>query len=159
MGITTLADGTSVAKHDPRIAAIGDVEETRSGVGFLAALSRSADVAPPALLAEIERDLAGFEQELATPGRSLVARERLAALDAFLQSPPPLAAAPLAAGQARVCRSVCRRAERTVADLAQGQAVSVMLSPYLNRLSDVLDVLAGRLEGTPPDSIYPRISP
>ncbi|HSV82444.1 MAG TPA: ATP:cob(I)alamin adenosyltransferase [Ramlibacter sp.] len=158
MGTTTLGDGTTVAKCDPRVAAIGDVEETRSTLGFLCALLRSAGAEPPALLAQLARDLAGFEQELAAPGRSLVARERLAALEAWLQGPSDLPNAPLAAAQARVCRSICRRAERTVADLAQGQAVSVMLSPYLNRLSDVLQVLAGRLEGAPPDSIDLRNS-
>jgi cob(I)alamin adenosyltransferase len=165
-GTTALADGTAVSKNDPRVAAIGDLDESRSAVRFLAALLRSEGIAPPPLLHEIQQDLSAFEQELGTPGRSLVGRERVAALEAWLQRRPEVPAANagtgLAAEQARVCRSVCRRAERTVVDLAQDQAVSAALTPYLNRLSDVMRLLADALSTSENDTLAtssPRRTP
>ena len=146
LGTTALADGTPVSKCDPRVAAIGDLGETASAVRLLAALLRTLGADLP-LLREVQRDLQAFEQELASPGRTLVGRERLAALEGWLaQLPPVPAAGELAAEQARMCRAVCRRAERTVVDLAQSQVIGSALQPYLNRLSGLMLLLADALE-------------
>lgn len=148
-GTTGLGDGSRVSKSDPRVAAMGDVDELNSAVGMLIALGLPGDnLATLQLLADVQQDLLDLGGELSIPGYTLLRGERV---DAWLLRAnadlPRLAefirpGGTLRAAQAHVCRTVCRRAERSVVDLAEGQAVSNTALQYLNRLSDLMFVLA-----------------
>lgn len=158
-GSTGLGDGSRVRKDDARIAAIGDVDELNSQIGVLLCEALPDDVR--AALVAIQHDLFDLGGELAVPGYTLVTDDHLARLDAWLAhynaTLPPLAEFILpggsrAAAQAHVCRTVCRRAERSIVALgaperaaASAETVpSVADTPrrYVNRLSDLLFVLA-----------------
>jgi cob(I)alamin adenosyltransferase len=151
-GTTGLGDGTRVSKADPRVAAMGDVDELNSAVGLLIAFGVPADELKMAsLLAEVQQDLLDMGGELCIPGHTLLKGERVAALDAWLAvanaTLPRLQefirpGGTVMAAQAHVCRTACRRAERSVVELAEGQAVSVNVRQYLNRLSDLMFVMA-----------------
>ena len=151
-GTTGLGDGTRVSKADPRVAAMGDVDELNSAVGMLIALGVPGDeLGIGRLLADVQQDLLDLGGELSIPGYTLIKTARLAALDAWLieanATLPRLQefirpGGTLAAAQAHVCRTTCRRAERAVVELAELQAVSNTVRQYLNRLSDLMFVLA-----------------
>ena len=151
-GTTGLGDGSRVSKSDPRVAAMGDVDELNSAVGMLIALGTPDDeLAMGQLLAEVQQDLLDLGGELSIPGYTLIKNERVAALDAWLSQAnaglPRLQefirpGGTMAAAQAHVCRTVCRRAERSVVELAENQAVRNTVRQYLNRLSDLMFVMA-----------------
>ena len=151
-GTTGLGDGSRVSKADLRVAAMGDVDELNSAIGLLIAFGVPADeLQMGSLLADVQQDLLDLGGELSIPGYTLLKPERLAALDAWLKSAnatlPRLQefirpGGSLAAAQAHVCRTVCRRAERSVVELGQAQAISHTVRQYLNRLSDLLFVMA-----------------
>ena len=154
-GTTGLGDGSRVSKSDARVAAMGDVDELNSAVGLLLAFGVQGDaVDADDLLAHVQQDLLDLGGELSIPGYTLLKAERVAALDAWLAKAngtlPRLQefirpGGTLAAAQAHVCRTVCRRAERAVVELAETQAVSNTVRQYLNRLSDLMFVLARAL--------------
>lgn len=148
-GRTGLADGRRVPKHDPRIEALGAVDELNSLIGLLLAEPLPPDIA--GLLTAVQNDLFDLGGELALPehpqlGDGHVARLDGAIADHNAQLPPlrefVLPGGSLAAARAHVCRSVCRRAERRLAALAEVELLSPRLLQYLNRLSDLLFVLA-----------------
>lgn len=151
-GTTGLGDGSRVSKSDLRVAAMGDVDELNCAIGLLIAIGVPRDnVAMHELLANVQQDLFDLGGELSIPGFTLLKNERVAALDQWLAQAN--AALPrleefirpggtLSAAQAHVCRTVCRRAERSVIELAEGQAVSNAARLYLNRLSDLMFVMA-----------------
>jgi cob(I)alamin adenosyltransferase len=151
-GTTGLGDGSRVSKADLRVAAMGDIDELNSCVGLLIAFGVPEDplhVGP--LLANVQQDLLDLGGELSIPGYTLLRPERVAALDEWLRAAnatlPRLQefirpGGSIPAAQAHVCRTVCRRAERSVVELAETQAVSNTVRQYLNRLSDLLFVLA-----------------
>lgn len=148
-GRTGLADGRRVPKHDARIEALGSVDELNSCLGLLITESLPADIA--GLLAQIQNDLFDLGGELALPDHSQVSDAHVARLDQAIgehnaQLPPlrefVLPGGSRAAAQAHVCRSVCRRAERRLASLTEVELLSTRLLQYLNRLSDLLFVLA-----------------
>ena len=152
-GSTGLGDGSRVRKDDARIAAIGDVDELNSQIGVLLC-ERLPDDVREALVA-IQHDLFDLGGELCIPGHTLVTEEHLARLDAWLAqyngTLPPLKEFILpggsrAAALAHVCRTVCRRAERAVVALGaapkSGQPLADTPRRYVNRLSDLLFVLA-----------------
>ncbi len=158
-GTTGLGDGSRVAKDSPRIDAIGAVDELNSTVGVVL-----AETLPPpirALLIDVQHDLFDLGGELSIPGYSAVTAahvERLEdAVEQFNAELPPLKEFILpggtrAAARAHVARTVCRRAERSIVALAATETVSVPSRTYLNRLSDLLFVLAralNRAEGSP----------
>ena len=157
-GMTGLGDGTRVSKADARVAAMGDVDELNSAVGMLLALGVPEDErAMGRLLADLQQDLLDLGGELSIPGYTLLKNERVAALDTWLAQAnaglPRLQefirpGGTLAAAQAHVCRTVCRRTERSVVELAEGQAVSNAVRQYLNRLSDLMFVMARVLNRT-----------
>ena len=157
-GSTGLGDGSRVSKADPRVAAMGDIDELNSAVGVLIALGVPQDkLAMGRLLADLQQDLLDLGGELSIPGYTLLKSERVAALDVWLSQAnadlPRLEefirpGGTLAAAQAHVCRTVCRRAERSVVELAEGQAVSHAVRQYLNRLSDLMFVMARVLNRT-----------
>ncbi|MCU0841068.1 MAG: cob(I)yrinic acid a,c-diamide adenosyltransferase [Thiobacillaceae bacterium] len=148
-GSTGLADGRRVPKHDPRIEALGAVDELNSQIGVLLAEALPDDL--PALLAAIQNDLFDLGGELAWPEQPQVGDTHLARLDEAIAGLnaglPPLREFILPGGSrpaalAHVCRTVCRRAERRLTLLAETELLSPRLGQYLNRLSDLFFVLA-----------------
>ena len=153
-GDTSLADGTRVAKTDPRIAAQGSVDELNSAIG-MARLHLRGD--PDALLARVQNDLFDLGADIAvpepakaeaslrvTPGPVARLDEAIAAVNASLE---PLSSFVLPGGSAaaahlHLARSIARRAERDAWALAAGTPVNPLIGTYLNRLSDLLFVMA-----------------
>jgi cob(I)alamin adenosyltransferase len=160
-GTTGLVDGSRRAKHDPRMAAIGEIDELNSTTGF-AALMVDAEIA--AELARIQNDLFDLGADLATPlgafdtadftPTEMVLRivpSQVAwlesAIDRHNAALPPLKSFILpggseAAARVHLARSIARRAERAVCALAADEAVNPAALAYVNRLSDYLFVLA-----------------
>jgi len=148
-GTTGLGDGSRVAKDSPRIEAIGAVDELNSNLGLL--LAEDLPHAVVACLTDVQHDLFDLGGELSIPGYDAVSDahvERLeSAVERFNADLRPLKefilpAGTRAASLAHVARTVCRRAERALVRLAQTDAVNEPARKYLNRLSDLLFVLA-----------------
>ena len=148
-GTTGLADNTRVRKDHPRVEAMGEVDELNSQIGLLLIESLPDDIR--ALLVQIQHHLFDLGGELAMPGLSGITEEKLHLLDKAIElhnaSLPPLKEFVLpggnrAAAQSHVSRAVCRRAERRTIGLVLSGAVSPLTVQYLNRLSDLLFVLA-----------------
>lgn len=146
-GTTGLADGTRLPKDDPRIAAIGSVDELNSQLGLL--LSEDLPQAVRAELLAIQHDLFDLGGMLAVPGAPF-GDAKLARLDAaiarFNADLPPLKEFILpggtrAAALCHVARCIARRAEREYAPLARAKLVPLHGLQYLNRLSDLLFIL------------------
>jgi cob(I)alamin adenosyltransferase len=151
-GTTGLGDGSRVAKDSARIAAIGDVDELNSTLGVLLAEPLPVDVA--AMLVAIQHDLFDLGGELAVPGYHAVTDAHVARLEAEVErlnaelSPLKefvLPGGTRAAALAHVGRAVARRAERSLVHLANETMVGDAARRYLNRLSDLLFVLARTL--------------
>jgi cob(I)alamin adenosyltransferase len=148
-GTTGLGDGSRVLKDDARIAAIGDVDELNSQIGVLLCESLPQDVSDA--LTAIQHDLFDLGGELCIPGQTMVGDAHLARIDEWLAhyngGLPPLKEFILpggtrAAALAHVCRTVCRRAERSIVALGKVQPLEATPRRYVNRLSDLLFVLA-----------------
>jgi cob(I)alamin adenosyltransferase len=148
-GTTGLGDGKRVPKDSARVAAYGTVDELNSTIGVVLAQDIPAPVREA--LTQIQHDLFDLGGELCIPGFALVNEgdvERLEhTLDAFNEDLPPLKdfilpGGGMAAASAHVARTVCRRAEREIVTLARTEAVRAEAIRYLNRLSDLLFVLA-----------------
>jgi cob(I)alamin adenosyltransferase len=146
-GETSLGDGSRVSKLDPRVAAIGDVDELNSMIGWALA------AAPNEMLRRVQNELFDVGADVSVPfvegdGRLRVEQQlvdRLEAdLDAVNAGLAPLKSFLLpggseAAARLYVARAVCRRAERSVRAVAD---VNPLAAVYVNRLSDLLFVLA-----------------
>lgn len=164
-GETSLGDGSRVPKHGLRVAAYGTVDEVNAAIG-LARLHVDAEA--DATLARIQNDLFDLGADLCTPedGRRGADKEKSAALrivpaqterlereiDAINATLRPLDSFILpggspAASYLHLARTVTRRAERLVSELAAGERVNPEALKYLNRLSDHLFVLGRRLNG------------
>jgi len=148
-GTTGLGDGSRTPKDAPRIAALGDVDELNSAIGLLLTEALPAEIA--ADLSAIQHDLFDMGAELCIPGHVALTDEHVARLDACLArynaTLPPLREFILPGGtrgaaQAHVARTICRRAERAVVALARVDPVNPPVRQYLNRLSDLMFVLA-----------------
>jgi cob(I)alamin adenosyltransferase len=149
-GSTGLGDGGRVPKESPRVEAYGTVDEANSSIGVvLAHASVPADMAR--CLTEVQHDLFDLGGELCIPGHRIITAQHVlrleSALDSFNDTLPPLKDFVLpggghAAAACHVARTVCRRAERRCWSLARVEAVSPEALKYLNRLSDLLFVLA-----------------
>ena len=148
-GETGLGDGSRVSKDNPRVEAIGAVDELNSCVGLLLAEPLAQDLRE--LLTEAQHDLFELGGELSIPGHSRIRAqdvERLErALDRYNQELAPLKEFILPGGSragalCHLARTVCRRAERRVVTLASQQTLSEHCVRYLNRLSDLLFVLS-----------------
>lgn len=151
-GNTGLADGRRVPKHDARIETLGEVDELNSHLGLL--LTETLPENVHALLTAIQNDLFDLGGELALPehpqlGETHVLRLDQAIAELNAQLPPLeefiLPGGTRAAALAHVCRTVCRRAERSLVRLAERDPLSPYPGQYLNRLSDLLFVLARQL--------------
>jgi cob(I)alamin adenosyltransferase len=154
-GQTSLGDGTRVSKTDPRIEAYGTVDELNSFLGFaLECEELPAEFRP--WLEQIQNDLFDVGADLSVPladererlrvrssqvewleERCDLVNERLAPLKSFV-----LPAGGEAAARLHVARSVCRRAERLAVALAETDDANPIALAYLNRLSDLLFILA-----------------
>jgi cob(I)alamin adenosyltransferase len=148
-GTTGLGDGTRTPKDAPRVQAMGDVDELNSQVGVL--LTEPLPQAVHSLLTDVQHDLFDLGGELCIPGHVMVTEHHLARLDTaltqFNAQLPRLAEFILPGGSrsaaiAHVCRTIARRAERNVVALGKQEAVADLPRQYLNRLSDLLFVLA-----------------
>ena len=161
-GTTGLGDNTRVSKDSLRVHAMGDVDELNSNIGVLL-----CEELPPGvreLLVEVQHQLFNLGGELSIPGFELLKAEAVSMLDAALEKHnaqlPRLAEFILPAGSraaslAHVCRTVARRAERAVVALGSAEALKDAPRQYLNRLSDLMFVLArvlNRMNGG--DDVY-----
>ncbi|MEN9366808.1 MAG: hypothetical protein RL489_1166 [Pseudomonadota bacterium] len=166
-GTTGLGDGTRVPKDHLRIAAMGDVDELNSQIGVLLAEPLPAEVRE--LLVVIQHELFNLGGELCIPGHVLLKDEAVLRLDEALahhnaQLPRLqefiLPAGTRSAALAHVARTIARRAERAVVTLQRsGEALNSAPRQYLNRLSDLLFVLArvlnrANLDGLGGDDVY-----
>jgi len=148
-GGSDLGDGTRVTKDHPRLQAYGEVDELNSQIGLVNA--HGPPEALQQLLATVQHDLFDLGAELVVPGHAALPADRIAALEERLdelnQELGPLQefilpGGSLAGAQAHIARTVCRRAERAVYALGREEAISPTPLTYLNRLSDLLFVVA-----------------
>jgi cob(I)alamin adenosyltransferase len=152
-GTTGLGDGTRVAKDSARVSAYGTVDEANSAIGLLLAtpLPGPQAGAIATLLTTIQHQLFDLGGELCIPGHAAIQDGDVTALeaqlDAFNDPLPPLKDFILpgggeAAARCHVARTVVRRAERETVTLSHHDSVRPEAIRYLNRLSDLLFVLA-----------------
>jgi cob(I)alamin adenosyltransferase len=148
-GTTGLGDGSRVTKDSARIEAIGAIDELNSTVGLLLTEALPDPVA--ACLTSVQHDLFDLGGELSVPGYAAVTDAHVARLEEdverFNADLGPLKEFILPGGSrpaaiAHVARTVCRRAERTLVRMAASEPVSDPVRRYVNRLSDLLFVLA-----------------
>jgi cob(I)alamin adenosyltransferase len=152
-GETGLFGGGRVPKDDPRVRAYGDIDELNATLGFGVALE-PADF-ELATLQTIQRALFSIGAELATPNpaklRAAVSADQVSALeqaiDKYEATLAPLKNFILPGGTPKaaafhLARTTCRRAERSVVTLSRDQQINPVIIHYLNRLSDLLFVLA-----------------
>jgi cob(I)alamin adenosyltransferase len=165
-GTTGLGDNTRVSKNSLRVHAMGDVDELNSNLGVLLCEDMPAPVRT--LLVEVQHQLFNLGGELSIPGFELLKPEAVLALDSALDEHNEalprlqefiLPAGTRAAALAHVCRTVARRAERAVVALEGQEALKDTPRQYLNRLSDLMFVLARvlnrhRIDGTTGDDVY-----
>jgi len=158
-----------VRKDEPRVAAYGDVDELNAALGVV--LAHSADAQLNRLLQRVQRDLFALGAQLADP-RARIGKSRAKAafpaskvrqlekeIDARQAKMQPLRAFILPGGSPlgsflHLARAVCRRAERAVVSLAREERVDPVVLAYVNRLSDLLFVLAryeNQTSGRPED--------
>lgn len=150
-GTTGLGDGSRVTKDDLRIAVLGDIDELNSQLGVL--LTEPLPLPIDTHLHAVQHALFDLGAELCMPGHTVLDTSHLLQLDHWIAeynaTLPPLAEFILPGGVrpaalAHVCRTVCRRAERSLVALNRNAAAAAnpVALQYLNRLSDLLFVLA-----------------
>ena len=161
-GTTGLGDNQRVSKDSLRIHAMGDVDELNSHIGLLLCEHLPQDVRD--LLSEVQHQLFNLGGELSIPGFELLKQAAVQHLDDALAQHNAalprlqefiLPAGSRAAAQAHICRTVARRAERTVVALGNAEPLNDAPRHYLNRLSDLMFVLArvlNRMDGG--DDVY-----
>lgn len=148
-GETGLGDGSRVAKDSLRVEAYGTTDELNSTIGLM--ITEVSDGPIREALLTIQHDLFDLGGELCIPGRESIQQSQIDALEGLLdqlnEGLEPLKEFILpggsrAAAYAHLARTICRRSERRVISLAREEAVSSAAIKYLNRLSDLLFVLA-----------------
>ncbi len=161
-GTTGLGDNQRVSKDSLRIHAMGDVDELNSHIGLLLCEHLPQDVRD--LLSEVQHQLFNLGGELSIPGFELLKQAAVQHLDDALAQHNAalprlqefiLPAGSRAAAQAHICRTVARRAERTVVALGNAEPLNDAPRHYLNRLSDLMFVLSrvlNRMDGG--DDVY-----
>ena len=165
-GTTGLGDNSRVSKNSLRVHAMGDVDELNSQIGVLLCEDMPAGIR--SVLVEIQHQLFNLGGELSIPGYELLKADAVLALDEALEAYNGqlpkleefiLPAGTRAASLAHVCRTVARRAERALVALGNEEALKETPRQYLNRLSDLMFVLARalnrhRTDGTIGDDVY-----
>lgn len=161
-GTTGLGDNTRVSKNSARPHAMGDVDELNSHIGLLLCEALPDDVR--AVLVDVQHQLFNLGGEISVPGYEMLKDDALLRLDEALahynaQLPRLLEfilpAGTRAASQAHICRTVARRAERSVVALQESEPMRAAPRQYLNRLSDLMFVLTrvlNRVDGG--DDVY-----
>jgi cob(I)alamin adenosyltransferase len=161
-GTTGLGDNTRVPKDHLRVHAMGEVDELNSCIGVLLCEAMATDVRE--LLVDIQHQLFNLGGELSIPGFELLKADALLQIDQALETYNAtlprlqefiLPAGSRAASLAHVCRTVARRAERAVVALGNAEPIKDNPRQYLNRLSDLMFVLArvlNRMNGG--DDVY-----
>ena len=161
-GTTGLGNNQRVSKNSLRVHAMGEVDELNSHIGVLLCEDMPPDVRE--VLVEVQHQLFNLGGELSIPGFELLKAEAVAALDEALghynDQLPKLQEFILPAGSrgaslAHVCRTVARRAERATVALGNEESLNETPKQYLNRLSDLMFVLArvlNRMNGG--DDVY-----
>ena len=148
-GSTGLADGSRIAKSALRIEAMGDIDELNSYLGLL--LAQAIDPGVAALLQTIQHRLFDIGGELALPDTARIDSACVQRLDESIEhynrGLPPLREFILPGGNqaaafCHLARSVCRRCERHLFRLAESATVNPCSTIYINRLSDLLFILA-----------------
>lgn len=148
-GSTGLGDGSRVGKDDARVAAFGTVDEANSALGVLLAVPLPADV--QSLLVRLQHQLFDLGGELCIPGHAAITDDDVTALeqqlDRFNADLPALKEFILPAGgeaaaRCHLARTIVRRAERETVALSRHESVRPQALQYLNRLSDLLFVVA-----------------
>jgi cob(I)alamin adenosyltransferase len=151
-GTTGLGDGSRTGKDSLRVEVMGDIDELNSVIGLL--LTESIPGHLDKTLTAIQHDLFDLGGEVSIPGHTLLKTERIAWLEKTLDglnNPLPrlkefvLPGGTRAAALCHIARAVCRRAERHSVGLMHGEAISKTAIQYLNRLSDLLFVMARTL--------------
>ena len=152
-GTTGLADGSRVDKSSLRVEAMGSADELNCNIGMLYELLSIDDSLRP-MLERIQHHLFDLGGEFAIPGSEMITQSHVdwleQALDDLNETLPPLKNFVLPAGsrpaaQAHLARSVCRRVERIVVHLSREESINTLGRQYLNRLSDLLFVVARTL--------------
>lgn len=167
-GTTGLSDGTRVAKTHPRVVAMGTVDELNSLIGVLR--SEPLDASLQQALQRIQHTLFDLGGELSIPGRAVLTEAHSTELEQTLDrlnadlSPLKefiLPGGSRAAALCHVARSTCRRAERDAFALAATEPVPPASLHYLNRLSDLLFVMARALnrQSGVPDTLWKPTPP
>ena len=148
-GTTGLGDGSRIDKDSARIASLGDVDELNSFVGLLLCEEMPAELREE--LISIQHDLFDLGGELCIPGYQMITDVHVLRLDNLLEKYNAdlpvlkefiLPAGSRAASIAHVCRTVCRRAERSIVTLGKTEAINEHPRQYVNRLSDLMFVLS-----------------
>ena len=151
-GMTGLGNKERVPKSHVRVQAMGDVDELNSMLGLL--LCEEMALKEQALLVDIQHELFNLGGELSIPGFLLLKESAVADLDLeiafYVKVLPPLKEFILPGGTrsstlAHVCRTVARRAERSLVTLSKEETYEGLGIQYLNRLSDVMFMLARKL--------------
>jgi cob(I)alamin adenosyltransferase len=154
-GTTGLGDGSRIQKSQPRVVALGDVDELNSNIGVLLTEKMPPDFV--ALLTRIQNQLFDLGGEVCIPGYHAVTENHVLFLDAAIQKLnadlPALKEFILPGGSrasalAHVARTVARRAERSLVMLSEKEDVAAYVFQYINRLSDLLFILARALNRT-----------
>src|SRR3984893_14678723 len=149
-GTTGLGDGSRIAKDEARVEAYGTVDELNSAVGVILGVPELPQAVRLALT-EVQHDLFDLGGELCIPGARVIEAAHVARLEAVLdefnEALPPLKEFILpgggpAAAACHLARTIARRAERRAWTLAKKEALNADLTSYLNRLSDLLFVIA-----------------
>jgi cob(I)alamin adenosyltransferase len=148
-GTTGLGDGSRAQKDSLRVEAYGTVDELNSALGLL--IAQLDDSSLSSVLLDVQHDLFDLGGELCVPNMELIADRHTSRLERELDrlnaELPPLKdfilpGGNIAAAQAHLARTICRRCERRVIALARYEPVNEPVIRYLNRLSDLLFVIA-----------------
>lgn len=151
-GTTGLGDGTRVSKDCLRVETMGQVDELNSTIGVLLTETMPEDIRQA--LTGIQHDLFDLGGELCIPGMTMINESQIERLEELVErfnadlSPLKdfiLPGGTRAAALAHLARTVCRRAERQIVQLANSETVADHARKYLNRLSDLLFVLGRAL--------------
>ena len=148
-GTTRLGEGSQVSKDNPRVECYGNVDELNSVIGLLRSLETPKGV--EAVLNQVQHDIFDLGGELCIPGHAMIKADRVQQLENVIDDLNKVLA-PLeefvlpggtqAAALCHFARTVCRRAERSLVTLSQSEETTELALAYLNRLSDLLFVMA-----------------
>jgi cob(I)alamin adenosyltransferase len=148
-GTTGMADGSRRAKNDVRVHCLGEVDELNANIGV--ALSFLEESAEQQVLFAVQHDLFDIGAELCQPGKQLIQQVHVDSIEAsaeqFNDPLPPLKEFILPGGSQSVAflhlaRTVCRRVERSLLSLKESEELNPVTGQYINRLSDLLFILA-----------------